>query len=118
MAIKYLRTLLDTDGDNTAQSVVAKAGQIHYIHVVNPNSVDTYLQLFDVAAASVTVGTTTPKLSFLVPAGNGTDSGGFTENFGEFPIHFENFVTYACTTTATGSGDPTTGLTVNIMYAI
>lgn len=112
----HLRTLLDTDGDNTAQACKTTAGDLMYVHVINVNSVDTWLQLFDAAAADVTVGTTTPKLSFLIPAGNGTDAAGFTENFGNFPVHFETAITYACTTTATGSGDPTTGLTVNLMY--
>ena len=115
MAI-HVRTLFDSDGDNSAQALKTSAGELHYIHVVKPNSVDTYLQLFDVAAGSVTVGTTTPKLSFLVPAGNGTDAGGFTEQFEAYPVHFEVAITYACTTTATGNGDPTTGLTVNMTY--
>lgn len=112
----HLRTLLDADGDNTAQACKTSEGDLHYIHALNPNSVDVYLQLFDVVAASVSVGTTTPKVSFLVPAGNGTDAGGFTENFGDYPVHFETAITYACTTTATGGTDPTTGLTVNLMY--
>ena len=112
----HLRRLFDSDGDNTAQACKTSAGDLHYIHVINPNSVDVYLQLFDVVAGSVSVGTTPPNLSFLVPAGNGTDAGGFTENFNDFPVHFETAITYACTTTATGSGDPTTGLTVNMLY--
>lgn len=112
----HTRTLFDSDGDNTAQACKTSAGDLHYIHIVNTNSADAYLQLFDVAAASVTVGTTTPKLTFLVPAGNGTDAGGFTENFELYPLHFEAAITYSCTTTATGNGDPTTGLTVNLVY--
>ena len=115
MAI-HLKSLFDSDGDNTAQAVKTSAGDIAYLHIVNTNSVDTYLQLFDLAAADVTVGTTTPKLSFLVPAGNGTDAGGFTENFGDRPIHFEVAITYACATSATSNGDPTVGLTVNVLY--
>lgn len=116
MALTFIRSLFDSSGDNTAQACRTGPGNLHYIHVINPNSVDAYLQLYDLATGSVTVGTTTPKHSFLIPAGNGTDSGGFTENLGDYPIHFDNAITYACTTSATGSGNPTVGLTVNLMY--
>lgn len=101
----------DSDGDNTAQAVYAGGGSIHYLHIINTNASDAYLQLFDVAAGSVTVGTTTPMQSYLVP-GNGA----FERSFGEVGIKFERAITYACTTTATGSGDPSTGLTVNALY--
>ena len=109
-------TLFDSDGDNSAQAAKTIPGYIDYLHIINPNTAQAFLQLFDVAAASVTVGTTTPKLSFLIPAGDGTNSGGFERSF-DPPLHFSaNAITYACTTTATGNGDPTTGLTVNIQF--
>ena len=108
------RETFDSDGDNTAQAATTSGAYIDYIHVVNPNVAQAFLQLFDLASGSANVGTTTPTLSLLIPPGNGTDSGAFTEVF-PVPIHFKTAVTYACTTTATGSGDPTTGLTVNIV---
>lgn len=107
------QNLFDADGDNTAQVCRADSGWIDYIHVINSNVADAYLQLFDVASASVTVGTTTPTLSFLVPAGDGVNAAAFEQHFST-PLRFRTAITYACTTTATGSGDPTTGLTVNI----
>ena len=106
--------LFDSDGDNSAQAARATEGRLFYVHVVNPNAADAYIQFFDVAAGSVTVGVTVPTLSFLVPAGNGTDAGAFDQWFGDRGIQFNTAITYACTTTATGSTDPTTGLTVNI----
>src|SRR3990167_8780142 len=113
--VPSISTLFDSDGDNTAQACKASDGYIYGIQVTNTNTADAYFQLFDVAAASVTVGTTTPKLSFLVPAGDGTNAGAVDHFFGK-PISFNTAITYACTTTATGNGDPTTGLTVNILY--
>ena len=74
------------------------------------------MQLFDLPTAGVTVGTTTPKQSYLIPAGDGTNSGAFENDFGAEGMDFQIAITYACTTTATGSGDPTTGLTVNLVY--
>lgn len=103
--------LFDSDGDNSAQACRTSGGYIDYIHVVNPNGVDAYLQLFNVAAAGVTVGSTTPNQSYLIPA-----NGAFDVAFAAHPMHFATAVTYACTTTATGSGDPSTGLTVNIVH--
>lgn len=107
--------LFDADGDNTPQQVKASAGAIYAIEVSNPNAADAYLQLFDVANGSITVGTTAPNLSFLVPAGDGTKDGAMDKIF-TIPIKFGTAVNYACTTTATGNGDPSTGLIVNILY--
>lgn len=116
MIREALDTTFDSDGDNSAQAGRTVGGKLHYVHVVNTNSADAYLQLFDLATGSVTVGVTTPKLSLLIPAGNGTDAGAFEAGFGPLGIVFNTAITYACTTTATGSTDPTTGLTVNLVH--
>lgn len=105
----------DADGGNTAQVIKAAAGKLYALEISNPNAADAWIQLFDVAAGSVVVGTTTPNLSFLVPAGNGVDDGGMDKCF-VIPANFTTAITYACTTTATGNGDPTTGLVVNALY--
>ena len=112
---KVVYTLFDGDGDNTAQVIKNNPGRLHYIEVSNINAADAFLQLFDALAVNVTVGTTTPKQSFLVPKGNGTDRGAMNWVF-DPPIEFSIGITYACTTTATGNGDPTTGLVVNVGY--
>lgn len=112
---KTLSTLFDSDGDNTAQQLKGSAGNLYFLEVSNPNSTDAYIQLFDLATGSVTVGTTTPKLSLLVPAGNGTNYGAMDKVF-TIPIAFATAITYACTTTATGSTDPTVGLIINAGY--
>lgn len=108
-------TLFDSDGDNTAQAAKTSAGSLYGLEVSNPNSTDAFIQIFDLATGSVTVGTTTPKLSFFVPAGNGTDDGAMDKSF-VVPIDFGTAITYACTTTATGGTDPTTGLVVNVIF--
>ena len=112
----YVTPHLATDGYNTAQASKADPGTLYYLHVVNSNTADAYLQLFDAATGDVTVGTTTPVLTLLIPGGDGTNSGALDRAFNEAPINFETAITYACTTTPTGSGDPTTGLTVNATY--
>lgn len=112
----YVQTHFDADGDNSAQAIKAADGYLHSLHVVNTNTVDAYVQLFDVATGDVTVGATTPKQTYLVPAGNGSEAGAFDRELGNAPIQFKTAITYACTTTATGSGDPAVGLTVNATY--
>lgn len=109
------QNLFDSDGDNSAQACRTSSGWIDYIHVINSNAVDTYLQLFDAAIGDVTVGSTTPTLSLLIPAGDGASAGAFEQGF-VTPLRFKTAITYACTTGATNGTDPTTGLTVNIQH--
>ena len=95
----------DDDGDNTVQTIKDSAGILQFLEVQNPNNnSDAYIQLFD-EAGTITVGTTAPKLSLLVPRNGAMDK--------FFNINFANSIKYACTTTVTGSGDPTVGLIVN-----
>jgi len=106
----------DSDGDNSAQAVKASGGILTGIEISNPNSVDCYLQLFDALAADVTVGSTTPTLSLLIPAGDGTNDSAMDKALHEGGIQFKNGITYACTTGATNADDPATGLIVNLLY--
>ena len=108
-------TLFDSDADNTAQALKTSAGVLYGIFVYNITTSDAFCQFFDLATGSVTVGTTTPKFTLLIPRGNGTFYGGFARDFAS-PIEFGTAITYACTTTPTVSGDPTTGLTFNGFY--
>jgi len=103
-------TLFDADGDNTAQAAKANPGVLYGLNVYNSNTADAFIQLFDLAIGSITVGTTVPKQSFFVPA-----AGSYDIRF-DVPMAFGTEINYACTTTATGNGDPIVGLAVNIMY--
>jgi len=66
-------TYFDADGDNTAQAVKTAGGNVYAVEISNINTTDAFLQLFDLATGNVTVGTTTPKLSLFIPAGDGTN---------------------------------------------
>ena len=115
-SVPGLSVKFDSDGDNTAQSVVQTDSRLYGVQCSNINTEDAFIQFFDVASGSVTVGTTAPMFSLLVPAGDGTNRGG-NDPLPTIPIEFNTAMTYACTTTPTGNGNPTTGLTVNILYA-
>ena len=108
--MQSIDTIFDSDGDYSAQSVIQRSGSVYFMEVQNSNTADAYIQLFDVATGSVTVGTTTPKQSFIVPAQGAMDKQW------RRGLKFNTAISYACTTGATNGTDPTTGLTVNIGY--
>jgi hypothetical protein len=110
MASRGVLTVRDADVDNTAQACKTTRGRLFGYHIQNPNASDAWLQLYDAATGDVTVGTTTPKLSLVVPAS------GAIEAFPAESIQFETAITYAATTTAAGGTDPTTGLVGNFFY--
>lgn len=109
-------TLFDADGDNVATACKTTPGTLISMEVTNINTSDAFVQFFDAATTGVTVGTTTPKFAIQVPAGDGTLRGGCDMTFGPEGIVFKTAITYACTTTANGAGDPSTGLVVNLFY--
>ena len=96
---------------STKAAVNASAGNLYGYHIYNPNSSVVYIQLFNLASASVTVGTTTPTAVLAVPAAGWADAPPSGP-----PIAFSTALTIAATTTSTGSGAPTTALLCNMWY--
>jgi hypothetical protein len=76
----------------------------------NPNSSVTYIQVFDILSASVTLGTTAPTYVLSIPATSGAN----LEILAGIP-HL-NAITLAATTTATNSTAPGTALTGFVLY--
>jgi hypothetical protein len=104
----------------TAQTTTVKAikssaaGTFGGYYIFNPNSAAAYVQVFDVATAgAVTLGSTTPTMVYCIP---GNASGGAAANV-EYSngVHMANGIQLACTTTATGSTAPATGLDMTIL---
>jgi hypothetical protein len=95
---------------NSAQVVKGSAGKFGGYYVYNPNSSATYVLVYNVAAASVTVGTTTPKLVFCIPATAGAN----LEILAGIP--FDTAMSIAATTTGGGNTAPTTALEAMIWY--
>lgn len=89
---------------NSAQAIKASAGSFGGYYIYNPNTSATYVHVYNVAAASVTVGTTNPKLTFCIPASSAAN------------IEIANGVPFgtalSCSATTTGGGNtaPTTAL--------
>lgn len=96
---------------STAQVVKASAGNFYGYYIYNPNSAATYVILYNVAAVSVTVGTTTPAMVFCIPATSGANLS-LT-----YPIPFTNAGwSIAATTTGGGNTAPATALEAMIFY--
>lgn len=95
---------------NTAQVIKGSAGKFGGYYIYNPNSSVAYVIVYDVAAASVTVGTTNPKLVFCIPATGGAN----LEILAGIP--FGTAMSVAATTTGGGSTAPSTALEAMIWY--
>jgi hypothetical protein len=85
----------------TKAQVKGSAGQVYGWSILNTTSAIAYCQVFNLASASVTVGTTTPDYVIPIPA-NGTTGAG-NNILGEIGIAHGTGITIACTTTRTGS---------------
>jgi hypothetical protein len=91
------------DVDETEDEIKATAGKLLWIHVMNLHASSTrYIKFYNATAANVTVGTTTPVLTFPVPS----NINGFTIHFGDTGTQFDTAITVAATT---GFADNDTG---------
>lgn len=92
---------------NTKIQLSANPCDILYCNIENPDATNkAYVQFFDAIATNVTVGTTKPKRSIVIPAGSTWD-GLFT-----VPMSFGTALTIAATTTREGAVAPVTSLIV------
>lgn len=93
------------DLDESEEEIKASAGQVYWIHCMNLSASVVYLKLYNATAANVTVGTTTPVLTFPIPTQGTTSGAGFTLCIPN-GIAFSTAITAACTT---GVADNDTG---------
>lgn len=95
----------------TAQVVKASAGQLYGYYAYNPEAAVTFVHFYNTAAASVTVGTTSPLFTIAIPAGsaaNLTIPQGITFSNAGWAV--------AATTTAGGNTAPATGVSLVVWY--
>ena len=96
---------------NSAQVIKASAGKLLGWYIYNPNTVASYVVFYNIAAASVTVGTSTSRLILAIPALSAANlwcqPGG---------ISFGSAMSWAAATTAAGNGAPTTALEANAFW--
>lgn len=95
----------------TAQAIKASAGAMYGYYAYNPEAAVTFVHFYNTAAASVTVGTTNPMMTFAIPAGAAANL--------SFPhgVAFSNTGwSCAATTTAGGNTAPGTGVSLVVWY--
>lgn len=90
---------------NSAQAIKGSAGKLLGYYIYNPNSTAVFVQFYNTAAGSVTVGTTNPLFMLTIPALSAANlwmqPGG---------IAFGTAMSWAAVSTAGGNGAPTTAL--------
>jgi hypothetical protein len=86
---------------------------IYGYHIYNTNSAVVYVQFFNApSAGSVTLATTIPTFQLVLPASGWVDA-----SPGSIPISFSKGIVIAATASSGGSGNPGTGVIVNLWYA-
>ena len=107
------------DVDESEDQVKGSAGQIYWIHAINLAATPIYLKFYNATAASVTVGTTVPDLTFPVPSAGTTNGAGFNISIPN-GIAFGAAITIAGTTGVADNNSGAPGaneLVVNLGYA-
>jgi hypothetical protein len=94
------------DCDETEDDIKTSAGKLYWIHVMNLANAVRYIKFYNATAANVTVGTTTPVLSFPVPTMADTNGAGFCIAFGAMGLQFDTAI---CVAATTGVADNNTG---------
>jgi hypothetical protein len=99
---------------NSAQSVKGSQGTFGGYYINNPNTSDVWLHVYNVASGSVTVGTTTPALSFRISGVSANSVGANLELANG--VQFSTAISIACTSTAGGNGAPSNAVEADIFY--
>jgi hypothetical protein len=94
-----------------AQAVKGSEGKVYGYYIYNPNSIAQFVHFYDVAAASVTVGTTAPKFTLTIPPTSAANL------MGPFGVGFDDAISVAATDTAGGPGAPNSDIDAVIWYA-
>jgi len=97
---------------STAQVIKASAGLLYGYYIYNPNAVASFVQFYNTAAASVTVGTTNPLFMLTIPASSAANL------LNDIGITFSNAGwSWAATSSAGGTGAPSVALDAVAWFA-
>ena len=102
---------------NSVQQVKGSSGSFYGMSIQNPNNTPVYLQLFASLSAGVTLGSTAPTLSFMIPAMVGVTPGVYDLVLSnEAKIAFASGISVAATSTVSGSSAPSSPVVANLWY--
>lgn len=100
---------------STAQAIKASGGNVYSVTLFNPNTAPVYVKFYNIAAASVTVGTSTVQHVIMVPPGDGTTPGAVLLPAGLASLHY--FGTAIAAACVTGLADNSTSAPSTAIYA-
>lgn len=95
---------------NSAQAIKASAGKLMGYYIYNPNTSAVFVQFYNTASGSVTVGTTNPLFMITIPSSSAAN---LALPFG---VNFGTAISWAATSTAGGNGAPSTALDAVAWY--
>lgn len=95
---------------NSAQAIKASAGTLKGYYIYNPNASAQFVQFYNTASGSVTVGTTNPLFMLTIPA---TSAANLWMTDG---IAFSTAISWSATSTAGGNGAPGSSLDAVAWY--
>lgn len=98
----------DDTNDGSVTDISTASGHLLAFQAYNHDEEGRYVQFFNQAAASVTVGTTTPLFHLFLPPTGG--------NSLAFPVPFTRACSYAVTTARGGATGPTTDAEIFALY--
>ena len=99
--------------DQVVVAVKASQGRIYSIQAVNTQGAVTFIQIFDAATGSVTLGTTTPDMQMTLAA----TSGYINVPLPPQGVQFDTAISIAASTAASGGSGSDDGVEVYIQYA-
>lgn len=103
---------------NTATQIKGSAGTLGgWLWLYNPNTAVTFIQVFNKASASVTLGTTAPDFVIALPGIASASATGSAANWESVHgIAMGTGITVAATTTASGSTAPANAVVATFLY--
>lgn len=99
----------------TATAIKASGGNLYGVRIINVNTVPVYVKFYNVAAGSVTVGTTAVTHVEMVPPGDGTTPGLLLLSPGSTSLKY--FSTAIAAAVVTGLADNSTAAPSTAVYA-
>jgi len=107
---------LNTSVSNVPVVVTTYPTRVFWVHAINPNATDVFIQIFDKQSSEVVVGTTIPVQSWIVPGGTGLINRGAFEEILSWPLQLNTALTIAVTTAPTNATPPANAAIVNLGY--
>lgn len=95
---------------STAQAIKASAGKLKGYYIYNPNAAASYVNFYNTAQGGVTVGTTNPLFQLTIPPASAANL------WMESGVSFATAMSWSATSTAGGTGAPTTALDAVAWY--